>query len=178
METITYLKLNRENFKSNLLDNFKRYQEVKECWRKIENQFVLVANEFVEDWDLSKCRNVAENLLKAIDQNNIAYGAYYQDELVGFIYLDNKFFGKDNQYIELLMFHVSEPYRKLGIGKTLFKFACDDARHLGVTKLYISAHSSKESQEAYRKIGCVNAVEINMLIAENEPFDIQMEYQL
>ena len=49
---------------------------------------------------------------------------------------------------------------------------------LGAKKLYISAHSSKESQEAYRRLGCIEAQEVNMEIAQNEPFDIQMEYQL
>ena len=44
--------------------------------------------------------------------------------------------------------------------------------------LYISAHPSKESQAAYRSLGCVEAEEINKAIAENEPFDIQMEYVL
>lgn len=178
METITYSKLNREKFNSNSLDNFKRYQEVKECWRKIDNQIVLVSNEFIEDWDLKKCKNVAEDILKALDLNKVIYGAYYCGKVIGLIYLDNKPFGSDNQYIELLMFHVSEPFRKMGIGKMLFKLACTDTRQLGISKLYISAHSSKETQEAYRKLGCINAVEVNKIIADNEPFDIQMEYQL
>jgi len=178
METITYLKLTRENFNSNSLDNFIRYQKVEECWRKINNKLVLVPNEFIEDWDLSKRRKVAEAIFKVIDGKNIVYGAYFKDEIVGFIYLSDKFFGRDNLYIELSMFQVSELFRKMGIGKSLFKFACEDARHLGVSKLYISAHSSKESQAAYRKIGCIEAVEINKSIAEDEPFDIQMEYQL
>jgi len=178
MKTITYLMLTRENFRTESLDNFKRYQKIQECWRKINNMLVLVPYEFIEDWDLSKRRNVAEAILKIIDCKNIVYGAYFKDEVVGFIYLSDKFFGRDNQYIELSMFQVSELFRKMGIGKSLFKFACEDARHLGVSKLYISAHSSKESQAAYRKIGCIEAVEINKAIAEDEPFDIQMEYQL
>ena len=178
MKTITYSKLNRENFTTNSLDNFKRYQEVKECWRKINNKFVFVPNEFIEDWDSRKLMKSTEAILKAIDQNSVVYGAYYQDELVGYIYLGNEVFGSNDQYVELLMFQVSETYRKMGIGKMLFKYACDGARHLGVSKLYISAHSSKESQAVYRKMGCIDAVEINKVIAESEPFDIQMEYQL
>lgn len=49
---------------------------------------------------------------------------------------------------------------------------------IGAEKIYISSHSSKESQAAYRSLGCVDAVKINKEIAENEPFDIQMEYCL
>ncbi len=38
--------------------------------------------------------------------------------------------------------------------------------------------SSKESQAAYRKFGCIEATEINQVIAENEPYDVQMEFVL
>ena len=54
----------------------------------------------------------------------------------------------------------------------------DAARSLGVEKLYISAHSSKESQAAYRALGCVLAQEVDAKRAANEPCDVQMEYDL
>ena len=73
---------------------------------------------------------------------------------------------------------MSKPYRRRGIGKELFKLACKTAKEVGAKKLYISAHSSKESQAAYRKLGCIEATEINQVIAENEPYDVQMEFVL
>ena len=45
-------------------------------------------------------------------------------------------------------------------------------------KLYIFAHSSKESQAAYKALGCVPAEEIIPWIADEEPFDVQLEYVL
>jgi hypothetical protein len=48
----------------------------------------------------------------------------------------------------------------------------------GAEKLYISAHSSKESQAAYRALGCTPAEEVNEGLAAAEPFDVQMEYRL
>ena len=56
--------------------------------------------------------------------------------------------------------------------------ACEEARQLGADKLYISAHSSKESQAAYRALGCSFAEEINEELAAAEPFDVQLEYKL
>ena len=56
--------------------------------------------------------------------------------------------------------------------------ACEEARRLGADKLYISAHSSKESQAAYRALGCSFAEEINEELAAAEPFDVQLEYRL
>ena len=63
-------------------------------------------------------------------------------------------------------------------GKRLFELGCDSARGLKAEKLYISAHSSKESQAAYKALGCVHAEEINRKLAEEEPCDVQMEYVL
>lgn len=61
MENITYAKLTTENFSANSLDDFIRHQEVKKSWRKINDVFVLVKNEYVEDWSLEKRRD-AERL--------------------------------------------------------------------------------------------------------------------
>ena len=179
MNTITYLFLTEKNFNENSLDDFLRHQEVKECWRKnSNNEYVLVANEYVEDWDLNKRKEVAREILHKIAGKGFAYGAFCEEKVVGYILVSNKFFGSSNQYIELNLFHVSEPYRRLGIGKELFKLACKTAKEVGAKKLYISAHSSKESQVAYRKLGCIEATEINQVIAENEPYDVQMEFVL
>ena len=178
MPTIIFTKLSEENLHTDSLDGFVRHQEIKECWRKIGNDFILVPNEFVEDWDMKKCREIAQTIIDGIKENGFAYGAFFEDKLVGYIYVYKKFFGSANQYIELQLFHISEPFRRMGIGKELFRLACVTAKELGAQKLYISAHSSRESQEAYRRLGCVEAMEVNLQIAENEPYDIQMEYQL
>lgn len=69
-------------------------------------------------------------------------------------------------------------FQRMKIGKILFEQACGEARRLGADKLYISAHSSKESQVAYKAIGCVYAEEINQQLAEAEPCDVQLEYVL
>ena len=56
--------------------------------------------------------------------------------------------------------------------------ACQGARELGASWLYISAHSAKESMAAYRALGCVEAEEINWTLAKKEPCDVQLEYRL
>ena len=118
MNTITYLFLTEKNFNENSLDEFVRYQEVKECWRKNpNNEYVLVSNEYVEDWDLHRRKEVAREILNKIAGIGFAYGAFYEGKVVGYILVSNEFFGSSNKYIELLMYHVSEPYRRRGIGK-------------------------------------------------------------
>ena len=178
MNTIIYSKLTNENFNENSLDDFIRHQEVKECWRKINGELTLVPCEFTENWSIEKRRKIAAEISAALNQNGFGYGAFDNGKLVGYVFLSTEFFGSEKQYIELKMFHISEPFRQMGIGKQLFLLACAESKKLDAKKLYISAHSSKESQAAYRKLGCVEAAEINPIIAENEPFDIQMEYDL
>ena len=68
--------------------------------------------------------------------------------------------------------------RHQGIGRRLFSIVCEEALRLGADKLYISGHSSKESQAAYRALGCTFAEEVNESLAEAEPFDVQLEYRL
>ena len=52
------------------------------------------------------------------------------------------------------------------------------ATYPSASKLYISAHSARESIAAYRKYGCINAEEINEALAEKEPCGLQLEFQL
>lgn len=178
MENISYKKLTENNFNDSSLDGFVRHQEVKECRRRINGEWRLMPMEFTEDWDSTVLREKAAEVMDFIGGKGFAYGAFSDDKIVGFITVSRSLFGSRGQYAELVMFQVSEPYRGHGIGRRLFGLACEEARSIGAERLYISAHSSKESQAAYNKLGCTEAEEINKEIAENEPFDVQMEYKL
>lgn len=178
MNTVEYLKLGKENFNENSMDTFVRHQEVKECYRLIDGEWKLVPIEFVEEWDAEELKRRAIMMADKLTNIWYGYGAYLEGKVVGYIIMSNDRFGSRNQYAELVLFHVSEPFRQMGIGKQLFHLVCEEAKRKGVERLYISAHSSKESQEAYRKLGCTLAEEINVKIAEDEPYDVQMEYKL
>ncbi|MGN0693016.1 MAG: GNAT family N-acetyltransferase, partial [Oscillospiraceae bacterium] len=173
MENISYSKLTKDNFNDHSLDGFIRHQEVRECWRKVNGEWTLQPIEFTEDWDSFVLREKAAEIIGFIGSKGFAYGAFSDDKIVGFITVSDSLFGSNKQYAELVLFQVSEPFRGRGIGRRLFELACEEARSIGVQRLYISAHSSKESQAAYRRLGCTEAEEVNKEIAENEPFDVQ-----
>lgn len=82
------------------------------------------------------------------------------------------------QYLQLMQIHVSYEHRSRGIGKKLFELCTEKAKAMGAAKLYISTHSSEESQVFYHKIGCMDAIEVNQKLAEHEPYDRQMEFVL
>lgn len=176
-EPITVKSLTHENFHVDSLDNFIRRQEVDECWRCVNSEWQLVSNPFTEEWDAAHLRAEAADLQRTIDEGIPAIGAFDGERIIGFAQL-GECLGSRNQYIELTGLHVSEPWRGRGIGRRLFAAVCDAARSRGMDKLYISAHSSKESQAAYRALGCVYAEEVDPIRAAKEPCDVQMEYDL
>ena len=176
--TINYEKLNRKNFNMHSLDHFVRRQQVSECWRNVKGQWKLLPIQFEQNWSAEHCQEIAADMVSHMEKDQTAIGAFDGEEVIGFITVSHTMFGVTAKYAELVCFQVSEPYRGKKIGKTLFQKACEEAKRLGADKLYISAHSSKESQAAYQALGCVHAAEINQKLAEEEPCDVQLEYEL
>lgn len=175
---LRYEKLDGKNFSVNSLDHFVRHQQVTECWRKQDGEWKLVPMAFEENWSVEQCREIAADVALHMEKDQTAIGAFDGEELVGFITVSHNIFGNTAKYVELVCFQVSEPYRGRGIGKALFRRACEAAKQSGAEKMYISAQSSKESQAAYKALGCVHAAEINRKLAEEEPCDVQLEYVL
>ena len=173
-----YSRLDNNHFTGHSLDDFVRHQTVTECWRKINNDWKLVPNVYEEDWTQEQCRKIAEDMVHHINFDQTGFGAFDGERIIGFATVSHRIFGVTARYVQLVCFQVSEEYRRQGIGRKLFSMACEEARRLGADKLYISGHSSKESQAAYRALGCSFAEEINETLAAAEPFDVQLEYRL
>ncbi len=178
MRKIQYKRLDTDCFNVHSLDSFVRHQTVTECWRKVDNKWVLVPNPFVENWTIEQCCAIAEDIVQHMNHDQTGFGAFDGERIIGFATVSHDIFGETANYVELVCFQVSEDYRHQGIGKKLFTMICEEAMRLGADKLYISGHSSKESQAAYQALGCRHADEINEILAEKEPFDVQLEYIL
>ena len=173
-----YKRLDNNNFTGNSLNGFVRHQTVTECWRKTDNDWKLVSNIYEENWSRVQCRKMAEEVVHHINLDQTGFGAFDGERIIGFATVSHRIFGAAARYVQLVCFQISEEYRRQGVGRKLFSMACEEARQLGVDKLYISAHSSKESQAAYRALGCTPAEEVNEELAAAEPFDVQLEYRL
>lgn len=174
---IRYERLNHKNFDSRSLDGFIRHQTVRKSWRKIGGAWRLIPNEYEENWDLNQRHEIAADIERHMETDQSAFGAFSGEQLVGFITISHALFGQSARYVQLFCFQVSEPFRRQGIGKRLFALAASEMTVLSADRLYISAHSSRESQAAYRALGCIHAVEINTFLAAEEPFDVPLEYR-
>lgn len=178
MKEVIYKELKENEIDIDLFSSFNRHQDVKKCWRKEDGQWVLKDIAFVEHWGAEEYEYLVKCLKNTIKTDGTVFGAFKNNSLVGFASVESGFFGSHNQYLELSCIHTSYKSRGLGVGKKLFSLICKKAKDMGAKKLYISAHSSEESQAFYKAMGCIEAEEYNSKSVEKEPCDCQLEFRL
>lgn len=158
-----------------LFKEFRRHQVVEKCHRKIDGKWIVIDNPFVEDWGIPEFEYLTECLKNTVRTGGVVYAAFEGERLMGFSSVESEFLGSQKQYLELSCIHISEEFRGKGIGKQLFNRAREWAKNHGAKKLYISAHSSVESQAFYKAVGCREAEEYSAPHVEKEPCDCQLE---
>lgn len=172
---VEYKKLSSEEISGTLFAHFRRRQVVSQCWRKVGETWCIRDVPFVDDWSREDYVHLIECLHNTIATGGMVSGAFADGVLKGFVSVEPVFFGKSRDYLDLSSLHVSEDMRGNGIGSALFSLARKWAKAQGARKLYISAHSSVESQAFYRAMGCVEAQEYEKGHVEKEPCDCQLE---
>lgn len=178
MKSIRYIQLNEAEINEALFEKFNRYQEVKQCWRKDKDQWVLKDINFTEQWGPAEYKILVNCLKNTCATGGAVFGAFCDKALVGFASVENNIFGSNKEYLQLSSLHTSYEYRGMGIGKKLFALACKEAKEMGAQKLYISSHSSLETQAFYKAMGCIEAAEYNERLVKEEPYDCQLEFIL
>ena len=154
---------------------FDRFQVVEKCWRKEAGQWVVKDVVFTERWGDAEYRELCLCLRLTLATGGEVWGAFAEGKLKGFASIEGPLIGSRRQYADLSSIHVSFDARGQGLGRQLFEKAVDFARKQGAQALYISAHSSVESQAFYRAMGCVEAREYIPAHVEKEPCDCQLE---
>lgn len=172
---ITYKELSAENIDISMFSGFDRTQNVTKCWRKINGEWHIKEVPFVDNWSEEEYKEGVKYLKSLIHSGGYVVGAFYNGRLKGFASVEPTMFGVHTKYVDLSNIHVSRDIRGQGVGKELFDLAKKWAKHQQAEKLYISAHSSLESQAFYQAMGCVEAIEYNKRLAEKEPCDCQLE---
>lgn len=151
---------------------------IKNAWRKIDGELKLVEINWM-DYELPNGLPWhIDHYIEAVENGGYACGCFDNGVLVGYGTLMGKIFGTGSKYLLLDQLFVSKDYRNKNIGKQLFSMCADQAKSLGADKLYICAGSSENTVAFYRKIGCENAIEIDKTLFEEDPNDLQLEFQL
>lgn len=173
---IIYKELTVKDISLSLFEFFDRTQIVTKCWRKINGEWLIKDIPFIDNWSESEYEEGVNYLRNLIISGGYAVGAFCDGKLKGFASVEADMFGTTADYLNLSNIHVSRDMRGQGIGRELFNLAKAWAKKRHAIKLYISAHSSVESQAFYKAMGCIEAVEYNQQLADKEPCDCQMEY--
>ncbi len=173
-----YRLLQEKEIGRELFRSFLRHQDVTKCWRRVEGEWVIREDPFVDDWSEADYETLFSCLRNTLTTGGFVYGAFCDGALKGFVSVEPGLFGSRREYMDLSSIHISEDMRGQGLGKQLFRAAADWARGKGAKKLYISAHSAVESQAFYKAMGCVEAQEYRQDHVEKEPFDCQLECSL
>lgn len=170
-----YRRLEEKEICRELFGQFIRRQEVVECWRRVDGEWVIKDDPFVDDWSEEDYRKLVACLRNTLATGGFVYAAFRDGALKGFASVEAALFGGDQGYLDLSCIHVSQDMRGQGMGRALFLAAKDWARAHGGRKLYISAHSAVESQAFYKAMGCVEAEVYHQGHVEEEPYDCQLE---
>ena len=173
-----YRRINENEMNRELFSDFVRRQVVTKCWRKEDGEWKIKDVPFIDDWSEEEYATLVSCLNNTILTGGLVYGAFSNGVLKGFVSVEPTLFGGEQKYLDLSSIHVSQDMRGQGIGKELFLAAKDWAGKNGARKLYISAHSSVESQAFYKAMGCVEAEVYNQKHVEEEPCDCQLECSL
>jgi predicted N-acetyltransferase YhbS len=129
-------------------------------------------------WPTGEAEQYTPLLLDCFDRGGYFWGMFEDDNLIGVVILDSKFIGSQKDTLQMKFLHISNHYRKQGLGKKLFLIAAEKARELGAKKMYISATPAENTIHFYMHLGCILAREIDQELFELEPEDIHLEYAL
>lgn len=152
----------------------------------IENTYYLEGGKLVlkpehydmRGWPTGEPEHYTPILLDCFDHGGYFLGAFSGDLLVGAIVLENRFIGSARNTLQIRFLHVSNIYRKQGLGKKLFYLAVEKALEREAKKLYISATPSENTINFYLQLSCVLAKEIDEELYSLEPEDIHLEFDL
>ena len=153
-------------------------QTIGRAWRLVEGQRSLVDIQY-EDPDFPNgFEDHLARLRATIRTGGFAMGAYRDGRLVGFCTVDRRLFGSQANMALMDQLFISRECRGQGIGKQLFHRAARAAKEWGAGRLYICAGSAEETIAFYHAIGCEEAREVDPVLAESDPRDLQLTFEI
>jgi N-acetylglutamate synthase-like GNAT family acetyltransferase len=158
-----------------------RTEVVDKIYYQEEGRIVLKDEhyEIPYDWWVKHVENdILPRLNSISDKGGIFFGAFENDKMVGLAGLENEFIGLEKDQLNMVILHVSNPYRKKGVASHLMEMVKDRAKEMGARRLYISATPSENTVNFYLNRGCKVTKEVDKRLLELEPDDIHMELEL
>lgn len=141
-----------------------------------EGELVLKPDYFdMRDWPPGEAETYTPLLYDCFDRGGVFYGVFEDTQLAGVVIIDSKFIGPKRDLLQLKFLHISQAYRKQGLGARLFEKAKEVARERGARGLYVSATPSENTINFYRRLGCTVTPTPDPDLFALEPEDIHLE---
>jgi ribosomal protein S18 acetylase RimI-like enzyme len=170
MTPVTYREL--ETIDAELFSTIDRSEVIDGRYTVVGGRLVLEPHyHVVTGWYPSEIVDHPAKIRHFISSGGSAFGAFAGSGLVGLAALDPSGVGGDASVMQLEPLHVSAGYRNRGIGKTL---VADAARNLGATLIYISSIPTRNSVDAYLRMGARLASPPDPVLLAMEPEDIHL----
>ena len=174
--TIEYRRMT--SYECDLIKEMNPSRFIKRAWRKMDGKFDWVTLNHKDNDYPEGIKNHLLQLKSTFEHNGFVFGAFDCNKLVGFCSVNSNIFGNCHKYLLLDQLFVANTHQDRGIGKKLFRFAVEYAVIRKADKLYICSGSSEDTLAFYRKLGCVEVMEVNQQLLMNDENDIQLEYDL
>ncbi|WP_174806437.1 GNAT family N-acetyltransferase [Paenibacillus amylolyticus] len=174
---ITYRTLTLDDV--NQLQEIDRSEHIDLIYEMRENRLVeLEQNHECSNWDEMLLKEIQNRYVYELEQGGMAYGAFADDQLIGFGVLAHQYRGKERNRLQVDLMYVSRGYRRQGIGKRILNELGEEAKKRGAQYLYISSTETKSAVSFYKSQGSQIASEIDQELYDKEPKDIHMIKEL
>lgn len=171
---VIYRKL--QGHEADLLGQIDRSEQIDCFYRWVGGALLLDAGrkETVAAWSASELAEYVSRLQAVMASNGYAYGAWKGVQLVGVAALDVNGVDADRATVKLDMLYVSAGYRGRGIGRKLTALVSAQARSVGAKCLYISATPTRNTVDAYLRMGAEVLASPDPELLAKEPEDIHL----
>lgn len=131
-----------------------RAEEIDGVYALVDGALVVRPDRIsVPGWHPATAPGYPRRIREVLAAGGAAFGAFDGGAMVGIGTLDVTPVGGDPTVMALDLLHVGAGYRGLGIGKRLAALVIGRARELGAKALYISATPTRNTVDAYRRMG-------------------------
>lgn len=161
------------------LAEIDRSEVIEKIYYLKDNQLILEKEYYdMKGFPPGELDEIIKRQYKIYDNGGLIYGAFYDDKLIGVASLENKFRGKNEDYMKMDILFISKDYRGQGIAKKLVEATKTEAISKGARKIYVSATPSENTVNFYLKVGCKLTTELDEELYDLEPEDIHLELVL
>lgn len=173
MAAITYRSLDPDEI--HLLATIDRSEVIDGRYAVVDGTLALsTLHHVVTGWYPCEVSDHVVRLHQGLAGGGCAFGARHGPDLVGLATLVIGGVGGDPLVMQLEPLHVSAAWRNQGIGKALVAMIADAARSLGATSLYISSIPTRNTVDAYMRMGAKVLERPDPDLFAQEPEDIHL----